>query len=75
MRKAVEHATPAGDIGHGAAVVFLVEEETGFLAVFEIDMVAHAVFDDFGRSGAECRCGLVAWRERRGHRRKRGLSA
>ena len=75
VRKTVEHATSAGDVGHSAAVVFLIEEEAGFLAVFEIDMVAHAVFDDFGRSGAECRCGFVVWREGHGHRRKRRLGA
>ena len=52
MRKAVEHATPAGDVGHGAAVVFLVEEEAGLLAVLEINVVKNAVFADLGLGGS-----------------------
>lgn len=43
---------PGGNAGHGAAVVFLVEEEAGLLAVLEINVVKNAVFADLGLGGS-----------------------
>ena len=48
----VQHRVPGGDAGHGAAVVFLVEEEAGLLAVLEINVVKNAVFADLGLGGS-----------------------
>ena len=50
--EAVQHRVPGGDAGHGAAVVFLVEEEAGLLAVLEINVVKNAVFADLGLGGS-----------------------
>ena len=46
MGKAVQHSVPGSNAGHSPAVVFLVEEKAGFLAVLKIDVVEHAVLAD-----------------------------
>ena len=44
--KAVQHGKAVGQGCHCAAVIFLVQEKAGFLAVFKIHMVVNAVFAD-----------------------------
>ena len=51
MGKAVQHGVPGGNAGHGPAVIFLVQEEAGLLAVFKIDVVIHAVLADLCLGG------------------------
>ena len=46
--KAVQHGVPGGKAGHRPAVVLLVEEEAGLLAVLEIHVVVNAVLADLG---------------------------
>ena len=43
VAEAVEHAPAGRDLAHGAAVVLLVEEEAGLLAVLEVEVKAQAV--------------------------------
>ena len=45
--KAVQHPLAPGQLGHLAAVVLLVQEEAGLLAVFKVHPVAHAILADF----------------------------
>ena len=52
MREAVEHPLALCKASHGETVIFLVEEEAGFLPVFDIDAVIHAVFADLGHAAA-----------------------
>ena len=44
MRETVEHATSRGDLAHGAAVVLLVKEKAGFLALLDVKPEDDAVF-------------------------------
>ena len=44
--KAVQHRLAPGQSGHRPAVVLLVQEEAGLLAVFHVYQVLHAVFRD-----------------------------
>ena len=44
--KAVQHSVTGSNAGHSPAVVFLVEEKAGFLAVLKINVVEHAVLAD-----------------------------
>ena len=53
MGKAVEHTAAGSQARDGLAVVFLVEEEAGLLAVFDVDLVENTVFTDFRKAGAE----------------------
>ena len=46
VREAVEHLGVPAEPLNREPVIFLVEEEAGFLAVLDVDDVAHAVFDD-----------------------------
>lgn len=46
MGKAVEDVLSGGDFSDGQAVVFLVQEEPRLLAVFDVDIVADAIFLD-----------------------------
>lgn len=55
MSKAVQHRVPRRNAGHGAAVVLLVEEEAGLLAVLKIDMVENTVLADLGLGGGRVR--------------------
>ena len=48
MREAVEHRAACRQLRCGEAVVFLIEEEAGLLAVHEIDAVGDAVLADLG---------------------------
>ena len=44
--EAVQHRLALGQLGHGEAVILLVEKEAGFLAVFKVHGVDDAVFCD-----------------------------
>ena len=46
--KAVQHPLAPGQLGHLPAVVLLVQEEAGLLAVFKVYPVAYAVLADLG---------------------------
>ena len=49
--EAVQHGVAGGEAGDCPAVVLLVEEEAGLLAVLEIDVVVDAVLADLGLGG------------------------
>ena len=49
--EAVQHGVAGGEAGDRPAVVLLVEEEAGLLAVLEIDVVVDAVLADLGLGG------------------------
>ena len=51
MGEAVQHGVAGGEAGDRPAVVLLVEEEAGLLAVLEIDVVVDAVLADLGLGG------------------------
>ena len=53
--EAVQHGVSGGEACHGPAVVLLVEEETGLLAVLEIDVIVDAVLADLGLGGGGVR--------------------
>ena len=55
VSKAVQHRVPRRNAGHGAAIVLLVEEEAGLLAVLKIDVVENAVLADLGLGGGRVR--------------------
>ena len=46
MGKAVEDVLSGGNLGDGQAVVFLIQEEARLLAVFDVDIIADAIFFD-----------------------------
>ena len=46
MGKAVEDMLSSSDLSHGQAVVFLVQEEPRLLTVFDVDVIADAIFFD-----------------------------
>ena len=46
MRAAVQHCSSPGKCTDRSAVVFLVQEETGLLAVLNIDQISDPVFRD-----------------------------
>ena len=46
MGKAVEDVLAGSDFSHGQTVVFLVQEEPRLLTVFDVDVVANAIFFD-----------------------------
>ena len=48
MREAVEHPSALSQPAHRKAVIFLVEEEAGFLPVFHVDTVINSVFANLG---------------------------
>ena len=52
VAEAIEHATPVREAPHGAAIVLLVEEEAGLLAVLDVDGEREAVLahGDDGRA-------------------------
>ena len=49
--EAVQHPPPPGQTGHRPAVIFLVQEKPGFLAVFKVYVVKNTVFTDGGMGG------------------------
>ena len=53
MSKTVEDFLILAEHVDCGAVIFLIEEKSGFLAVFHVHDVADAVFDDF-HFGVEC---------------------
>ena len=48
MGEAVQHALAGRKSGHSLAIVFLIQEKAGFLAVFKVHFVINAVFADLG---------------------------
>ena len=51
--KAVQHMLALGNLGNRLTVIFLVEEEACLLAVFYINRIFDAVFDNLGSHSAE----------------------
>ena len=47
VSKAVEDMLALGNFGYGLTIIFLVQEEAGFLAIFHIHSVLDAIFHDF----------------------------
>ena len=47
MGKAVEHSRVLAELLHSQTVVFLIQEETSFLAVLDIDEIVDTILDDF----------------------------
>ena len=52
MGETIQHCLASGQPGHCSAVILLIQEEAGFLPVFHIYQIFHAVFRDLrdGRS-------------------------
>ena len=47
MRKAIQHTLAAAQSSDRLPVVFLVQKETCFLPVFEVDQITNPVFNNF----------------------------
>ena len=51
MGEAIQHAFPRGYASHGLPVIFLIQEESGLLAIDIIHLIPDAVFCDLSFTG------------------------